>query len=321
MTRSLTPTPLATLGALCFALACGSGEEDPSAANDTPVVEQPATPTEAPADVHVDHTLEAGQTLWDVSRLYGVPLEAIMEANELTRRESRRLNAGRVLRIPGVSGPAAPASAESASDAGVAELETVDGGVMLPDGGVMLAGYHTLSEGETLWDLANAYDKTVDELLEANGFTDDDVRGMRAGRRILIPGVAPSAIRSAVRPEGRGIWHTVAEGESIWDIARRYRLGASEIMGANALSRDEVSDLRTGRRLFIPGRGPAPGSREPARERPLTGAQRGALARAQLLGLGTSQAGTSCWAAWWSRAGCAPWGATPTASPARCAGP
>ncbi|MBK8409906.1 MAG: LysM peptidoglycan-binding domain-containing M23 family metallopeptidase [Sandaracinaceae bacterium] len=162
---------------------------------------------------------------------------------------------------------------------------------MLPDGGVMLAGYHTLSEGETLWDLANAYDKTVDELLEANGFTDDDVRGMRPGGRILIPGVAPSAIRSAVRPEGRGIWHTVAEGESIWDIARRYRLGASEIMGANALSRDEVSDLRTGRRLFIPGRGPAPGSREPARERPLTGAQRGALARAQLLGLGTSQAG------------------------------
>lgn len=291
MTRSLTPTPLATLGALCFALACGSGDEDPSATHDTTAVEQPATPAEAPADVHVDHTLEAGQTLWDVSRLYGVPLEEIMEANELTRRESRRLNAGRVLRIPGVSGPATAASAESATDGGVAELETVDGGVLLPDGGVMVAGYHTLSEGETLWDLANAYDKTVDELLEANAFTDDDVRGLRPRDRILIPGVAPSAIRSAVRPEGRGIWHTVAEGESIWDIARRYRLGASEIMGANALSREEVSDLRTGRRVFIPGRGPAPGSREPARERPLTGAQRGALARAQLLGLGTSQAG------------------------------
>jgi LysM repeat protein len=182
VTRSLTPTPLATLGALCFALACGSGEEDPSAANDTTAVEQPATPTEAPADVHVDHTLEPGQTLWDVSRLYGVPLEAIMEANELTRRESRRLNAGRVLRIPGVTGPATAASAAASSDGGVtAELETVDGGVMLPDGGVMLAGYHTLSEGETLWDLANAYDKTVDELLEANSFTDDDVRGLRPG--------------------------------------------------------------------------------------------------------------------------------------------
>ncbi|MBK6809941.1 MAG: LysM peptidoglycan-binding domain-containing protein [Sandaracinaceae bacterium] len=130
----------------------------------------------------MDHTLEAGQTLWDVSRLYGVPLEAIMEANELTRRESRRLNAGRVLRIPGVTGPAT-ATAESASDAGGrrADSETVDGGVMLPDGGVMLAGYHTLSEGETLWDLANAYDKTVDELLEANAFTDDDVRGLRLG--------------------------------------------------------------------------------------------------------------------------------------------
>ena len=34
------------------------------------------------------------------------------------------------------------------------------------------------------------------------------------------------------------------------DIARRYRLGASEIMGANALSREEVGDLRTGRHLF-----------------------------------------------------------------------
>jgi murein DD-endopeptidase MepM/ murein hydrolase activator NlpD len=83
----------------------------------------------------------------------------------------------------------------------------------------------------------------------------------------------------------------VAEGESIWDIARHYRLGASEIMGANALSRDEVNDLRTGRRVFIPGRGPAPGARTASRERPLTGAQRGALARAQLLGLGTVRAG------------------------------
>ncbi len=193
---------------------------------------------------------------------------------------------------------------------------------MLPDGGVMLAGYHTLSEGETLWDLANAYDKTVDELLEANSFTDDDVRGLRPGGRILIPGVAPSAIRSAVRPEGRGIWHTVAEGESIWDIARRYRLGASEIMGANALSREEVSDLRTGRRLFIPGRGPAPAQPRARARASVDGraawrAGAGAAAGPRHQPSGAQAAGRRGGAALAARRGAA----TPTASPGRCAGP
>ncbi|MCA9532208.1 MAG: LysM peptidoglycan-binding domain-containing protein [Myxococcales bacterium] len=305
MTRSLPTTLLATSGVLCFALACGGGDDPesprPEAVTEPEVVAAEEADAGAEGDF-AEHTVEQGQTLWDIARLYGVSVRDILDANQLTRRDARRINPGRVLRIPGVTGPLDASGSEE--DAGVEMLaegagDAQDGGVAAgaagADGGTddqLVAGaYHTLSEGETLWDLANAYDKTVDELLEANTFNDDDVRSLRPGRRILIPGVEESAIRSAVRPEGRGIWHTVGEGESIWDIARRYRMGASEIMGANSLSREDVSDLRTGRRVFIPGRGPARGSSRVSSERPVTPAQRRAMGRARLLGLGTDRAG------------------------------
>ena len=290
MIRSLPTTLLATSSVLCFALACGSGE-DPETTDPEAVVDPSEVPAEEPdGGVFAEHTVERGQTLWDIAQLYGVSVGDVLEANQMTRRDARRITPGQVLLVPGVTGPLEAATA--AEDAGV-ELATdnsQDAGV-LDDGGVLGGAYHTLSEGETLWDLANAYDKTVDDLLEANTFNDDDVRSLRPGRRILIPGIEESAIRSSVRPEGRGIWHTVGESESIWEIARRYRMGASEIMSANSLSREAVSDLRPGRRVFIPGRGPAPGSRQASSERPVTPAQRRALGRARLLGLGSDRAG------------------------------
>ncbi|MCA9532796.1 MAG: LysM peptidoglycan-binding domain-containing protein, partial [Myxococcales bacterium] len=252
MTRSLPTTLLATSSALCFALACGGGDEPESTEPEPVVAAEPSVAEEADAGAEgefAEHTIAQGQTLWDIAQLYGVSVRDILDANEMTRRDARRIHPGQVLRIPGVTGPLEPSG--STEDAGVelAVEEVADGGVRSGDGGTdeqLAAGaYHTLSEGETLWDLANAYDKTVDQLLEANTFNDDDVRSLRPGRRILIPGIEASDIRSSVRPEGRGIWHTVGERESIWEIARRYRMGASEIMGANSLSREDVSDLRT----------------------------------------------------------------------------
>jgi murein DD-endopeptidase MepM/ murein hydrolase activator NlpD len=287
-----------TSSVLCFALACGGGE-DPENTEAEPVVAPDVVAEEQDGGVDgefAEHTVEQGQTLWDISQLYGVSVRDILDANQMTRRDARRINPGHVVRIPGVTGPLEPSGATEDAGVQLAVDVTQDGGVASGDGGAdeqLVAGaYHTLSEGETLWDLANAYDKTVDALLEANTFNDDDVRSLRPGRRILIPGVEADAIRSSVRPEGRGIWHTVGERESIWEIARRYRMGASEIMSANSLSREDVNDLRAGRRLFIPGRGPTRGSsRQASSERPITPAQRRALGRARLLGLGTDRAG------------------------------
>lgn len=267
--------------ALCVvAVACGEAEPPatPPAAPEPDPTDEAEAPEEPEEEPFVEHTLASGQTLWDVSRSYDVSLRRIMRFNGLTKRSVRRLSAGRVLRIPGVTEAVdvRPAGAPPAAE----ELPPIEDGA-----------YHMLSDGETLWDLANVYDKTVDEIMERNGWSDDDVRALRSGQPVIIPGVEQSEIRTPRRRAGqRGLMHTVGSNESIWDIARHYRVAAAEVMAANGLRSEDVQDLREGRRLFIPGRGRA-ADPESQRQRPLTARQRRAQNRARLLGLGSVRAG------------------------------
>jgi LysM repeat protein len=65
----------------------------------------------------------------------------------------------------------------------------------------MGGAYHTVEDGETLWDIARTYDKTLDEMMRANGWDDDDARSLAAGQRVLVPPASPSgrSVRLAPR--------------------------------------------------------------------------------------------------------------------------
>ncbi|MEZ4250923.1 MAG: LysM peptidoglycan-binding domain-containing M23 family metallopeptidase [Polyangiales bacterium] len=253
-------------------LACSDPTPPPAPAETPPAPEVAPAPEPEP---FVEHTLEPGQTLWDVARSYGVTTDAIVEANELRPRDVRRLSVGRVLKIPGVT--------ERAEVVRAAEPVPVEELPPLEDG-----AYHVLAAGETLWDVAATYDKSVDELMERNELDDDGVRSLRPGRAIVVPGIRERDVRRAepVQVESRGIRHTVARGETIWDLARAFGVSVSQLMAANSLSAEDVAGLREGQRLFIPGGGDR--SRT-ARENRLTPRQRRALADARRLGLGTKE--------------------------------
>src|SRR5688500_1659010 len=47
---------------------------------------------------------------------------------------------------------------------------------------------HTVGEGETLWDIARAYDVGVEAIMAANHLRDRDVRRLRRGMVLRIPG-------------------------------------------------------------------------------------------------------------------------------------
>jgi murein DD-endopeptidase MepM/ murein hydrolase activator NlpD len=74
----------------------------------------PARPPPAPTPSGVYHTLLPGETLWRISRSYGVPIETIARANAIT--DVRRIPAGTRLFIPGGREPGAvfPATEELA---------------------------------------------------------------------------------------------------------------------------------------------------------------------------------------------------------------
>ncbi len=273
--------PIATL-LLVTAAACGG---EPA----TVPVPDAAAPRAAPDAGVVDggtaawatHVVAEGQTLWDISRAYGVTMEAILEASGMTEREGRRLRPGTALRIPGAR--------EAREVETAAERKAARASLEPPDDGVL----HFLESGETLWDLARTYGVTVDALMERNGLGDSEARQLRAGQHLVIPGVTAEAARrarSGAATKPRGVKHVLAPGETIWDLAKRYGVSVSEIMVRNDLSREAASRLAEGGAVFIPGveqnrvgvvpRRRAPGSRQ-------------VKALASRLGLGTRRAASA----------------------------
>src|SRR4029434_59860 len=62
-----------------------------------------ASPSPITQGMGVHHLLKRGQTLYAVARAYGIPLESLVQVNQI--QDPSRVQAGRVLFIPGATTP------------------------------------------------------------------------------------------------------------------------------------------------------------------------------------------------------------------------
>ncbi|MBI5183137.1 MAG: LysM peptidoglycan-binding domain-containing protein, partial [Nitrospinae bacterium] len=53
------------------------------------------------------------------------------------------------------------------------------------------------------------------------------------------------------RTRGKGVYHTVERGQTVWRIAKTYGVDIRPLIRVNHLS--DTKDLKVGQRLFIPG--------------------------------------------------------------------
>ncbi|MBK8169525.1 MAG: LysM peptidoglycan-binding domain-containing M23 family metallopeptidase [Sandaracinaceae bacterium] len=267
---------------LACALICACGHEaETHAARDAGHVSQPVAPVLPDAGpTFITHTVEEGETLWDIAQAYGIRSRAILVANHLDARDVRRLAPGMTLRIPGATSAVEVATARDR----IAARETERAALPpLTDG-----AYYTLVRGDTLSEVAERFNLETDAIIARNELIDDDITTLRDGRTIILPGVrdAEVARRAATRPRD-GVTHTLARGETVWDVASAFQMSVAAIMAANSLSESSVTSLREGAPLFIPGVHTDRGRRTGHRETPRQAASR-ALARR--LGLGTRAA-------------------------------
>ena len=81
---------------------------------------------------------------------------------------------------------------------------------------------HEIMDGETIWDLANAFRVGVSEIMAANGLSDAEVTALRPGRVIRIPGVTAvaSADASFGAPPVRNDERRHAAGGSVLELER-----------------------------------------------------------------------------------------------------
>lgn len=104
--------------------------------------------------------------------------------------------------------------------------------------------YHTVRYGETLSWIAWQYGVTVQEIMEANGFTNPNY--IYAGQRLIIPGVE----------EGEYVEHVVTYGESLLSIAAYYHVNYLDIARLNGIW--NVNLIFVGQKLRIPQTSPTP---------------------------------------------------------------
>ncbi len=175
------------------------------------------------------HRVRRGESLWTIARKYGVSVSAIARANHLRRRSL--IHPGQRLWIP-VPGTSASASVASEPPSSTRARPPA-------------SGIYRVRQGDSLWKIARRFGVTVADLKRWNRLKSNT---LRPGQRLVVtpPDSAPA---SSV------ITYRVRSGDSLWKIARRYRVTVADLKRWNHL---KSNTLRPGQVLKIhrsPGTG------------------------------------------------------------------
>jgi LysM repeat protein len=153
------------------------------------------------ATERVIHEVVAGETLFSISRKYGITVQQIQEFNP----DASVLKPGMRLLIPSPHPTLQPAPK-----------------IAQP----VIEEYinHTLISGETLYSLSRKYNVSADRLVELNSVLDGS---FRTGTVIRIP-VLPEVSRDDLY-----VLHSVRQGETIFGISQNYRVTPEELIKWN----------------------------------------------------------------------------------------
>jgi membrane-bound lytic murein transglycosylase D len=175
--------------------------------------------------MYAHHIIRRGDTLWEISRAYGVAISAIQSSNGMGR--STLLKPGRALKIP-TTGASGSATARMSVPAG----ETVS---------------YRVQRGDTLGRISRSFDTTSNAVAANNGMRVNDT--IYVGQNLTI--VAGERYGAAgASSSGRGKIHTVRRGDTLWDIARVYRTSVNELCSLNRIN--PRSTLKLGTKLSVP---------------------------------------------------------------------
>lgn len=202
-------------------------------------------PSKLSGGLFAEHKIKKGETLSGISKEYGVPLLAILEANALTKKQTLRV--GQSLLIPNQNIPSG-GSKLSDSDLKAKNSSKKEKEVTFPT----RVSIYTVKEGETLSDIATRFNINPNQIKELNGLKNPN--SIMNGQRLKIPA---TNTKEKGRPfdfaQGRAfVEHKVKKGETLSYLAEKYGVSVSAIMEANDL--DNKHMLKAGQYLLIPTR-------------------------------------------------------------------
>lgn len=155
-------------------------------------------------------TVKPGDTLWSIAKAAGTDVATIKSLNSLT---GDAIRPGQVISVPGEE----PAPAETAAPVTV-----------------------IVQAGDTLYDIAVAYDISVADLIAFNDL----------GGTVIHPGQELQLHAGAEPPAPLVV--TIQKGDSLWAIAQAYNVSLEALSVANGITGGTV--LQPGHQVTVPGR-------------------------------------------------------------------
>lgn len=157
------------------------------------------------------YVVKSGDTLFSIANAYGTTVNALLSYNKLS---NTNLTVGEQILIPRK------------------DINKEDGEDIL----------YTIQKGDSLWNIAQAYDTTVTELKNYNQLTSNT---LSVGQVIKIPK------GSTITPPNNQVdtLYVVQKGDSLWTIANTYGVTVTELKSENHLTNNL---LIVGQTLVIP---------------------------------------------------------------------
>ncbi len=185
------------------------------------------------------HKIKSGEAISTIARNYGTTVSAIRSANNL---RGNTIRAGHYLLIPAATKPLSAYS--KSADARLAEKQNRQRAGNKVE--------HVVSSGESFWTISRRYGVTHRQLAAWNGMAPGDT--LSVGRRLVVwTGAAAETPRTspgqALGNTTRKLRYTVRRGDSLYLIARKFRVGIDQITRWNGIDRNKI--LRPGQKLTM----------------------------------------------------------------------
>ena len=190
------------------------------------------------------HVVRSGENLGAISQRYHTDVDALRQTNNL---RGTLIHVGQVLLIP--TGGRVPANAPVVAARSAATAATP--GPVPVAGGAMT---YTVARGDSLWSISREHGISVAQLCDWNRIQTHAT--LRPGQKLQVgtdagdmPAGEPAAIQVAYTTAPQTANYTVRQGDSLWDISRRFGVSVAQLQQWNQLGHGSV--LQPGQTLIV----------------------------------------------------------------------
>ncbi|MCZ2130427.1 MAG: LysM peptidoglycan-binding domain-containing protein [Bacteroidia bacterium] len=214
------------------------------------------------------HTVESGETMWEISQKYGIKLKKLYKKNHMEpgtevkpgevinmRRKRKEMpDTGRVIIQPSLDIPSTesnhievvtpPTTKPIQKDVNTGTTTTTTT-TSVAESNTEGTLFYTVSIGETLYSISKKLNISMDSLAKWNKLKDN---ALYVGQRLSYFAPQTQNQNSNNTTQTRFILHTIKPGETLYSISRIYGVSVEQIQQWNQIS---GNDIRVGQTLQI----------------------------------------------------------------------